>query len=194
MTAVFMIGPIFGLPLIGRYVRTAAVLLTPFYGLAVCGWLLLEPGRARRIWMWVGIAAAAFSVAFLPWHFEMLRDQRDNLQERALGYERLQAVAQAPGVARAVAQCGDRVSAAEHRVMPHLRWWMDTPPFSLSTVEAGASPMQDVFVGPRDNRAMRRFYRTEFPRTEPPADFSVVARNAAWRVAAAPPCVTRPPG
>ena len=35
MTLVFMVGPVFGLPLIGRYVRTPSVLLTPFYGLAV---------------------------------------------------------------------------------------------------------------------------------------------------------------
>ena len=37
MIAVFMIGPFFGLPLIGRYVRTPSVLLALFYGLAVAG-------------------------------------------------------------------------------------------------------------------------------------------------------------
>ena len=45
MTLVFMVGPVFGLPLIGRYVRTPSVLLTPFYGLAVCR---LPPARRRR--------------------------------------------------------------------------------------------------------------------------------------------------
>ena len=50
-----MIGPLFGLPLIGRYVRTPAVLLTLFYGLAVCGWLhARDPRRARGCWMWIG--------------------------------------------------------------------------------------------------------------------------------------------
>ena len=44
MVAVFLIGPVFGLPLIGRYVRTPAVLLALFYGLAVCGWMLLGAG------------------------------------------------------------------------------------------------------------------------------------------------------
>ena len=47
MTAVFAIGPIFGLPLIARYIRTPAVLLTLFFGLALCGWLLLPRGRER---------------------------------------------------------------------------------------------------------------------------------------------------
>jgi hypothetical protein len=189
MTAVFMIGPVFGLPLIGRYVRTPAVLLALFYGLAVCGWMLLAPGRSRRNWMWVGIGTAALSVAFLPWHLGMLGDMRDNLDERARGYEQLRAIAHAPGVAAAVERCGDKVTAAEHRAMPHLRWWLDTPPFSLSTVEAGESPLQRVLVTPRDTRAMHRFYRDQFPQAEPPAGYARVARNGAWRVDAAPDCV-----
>src|SRR4051812_3973738 len=47
-TAVFAIGPVFGLPLIGRYVRTPSVLLALFYGLAVFGWQLLPEGRERK--------------------------------------------------------------------------------------------------------------------------------------------------
>ncbi|HTE59139.1 MAG TPA: hypothetical protein VK631_02240 [Solirubrobacteraceae bacterium] len=189
MTAVFMIGPVFGLPLIGRYVRTPSVFLALFYGLAVCGWLLLAPGRVRRIWMWVGIGTAALSVAFLPWHVGMLGDMRDNLDARARGYEQLRAVARAPGVAAAVRRCGDLVTAGEHRAMPHLRWWLDTPPFSLGTVEAGASPLRRVLVTPRDNRVMRRFYRDQFPEVDPPPGYRRVARNGAWRVDAAPECV-----
>jgi hypothetical protein len=77
--------------------------------------------------------------------------------------------------------------------MPHLRWWLDTPPFSLSTVEAGASPLQRVLVTPRDNRAMHRFYRDQFPEVTPPAGWDRVARNGGWRVDAAAQCVTRPP-
>ena len=74
MTVVFMIGPLFGLPLISRYVRTPAVFLALFYGLAVCGWLLLAPGTERTRWKWAGIATAALSIAFLPWHVGMLDD------------------------------------------------------------------------------------------------------------------------
>jgi hypothetical protein len=188
MTAVFMIGPVFGLPLIGRYVRTPSVLLALFYGLAVCGWLLLEPGRARQAWKWIGIGTAALSLAFLPWHLRMLGDMRDNLDERARGYEQLRAIARAPGVEATVDRCGGRVTAAEHRTMPHLRWWLDLPPFALSTVEAGASPMQRVLVTPRDNRAMRRFYRADFPSATPPPGFDRVARNAGWRVDADAAC------
>src|SRR5436305_15219564 len=34
MTLVFAVGPLFGLPLVARYIRTPAVLLTLFHGLA----------------------------------------------------------------------------------------------------------------------------------------------------------------
>ena len=188
MIAVFMIGPVFGLPLIGRYVRTPSVLLALFYGLAVCGWMLLEPGRARRMWKWIGIGTAALSLLFVPWHLRMLGDMRDNLAERSVGYERLRAIADAPGVAATVERCGGLVTAAEHRAMPHLRWWLDLPPFALSTVEAGASPLRRVLVTPRDNRAMRRFYRADFPSAQPPPGYERVARNAGWRVDAASTC------
>ena len=73
MVAVFAVGPLFGLPLIRRYIGTPAVLLCLFYGLAVAGWMLLPPGRARRGWLIVGVFAALFSVAYLPWHVDKLR-------------------------------------------------------------------------------------------------------------------------
>src|SRR6187399_2134454 len=72
MTVVFAIGPIFGLPLIGRYLRTPAILLALFYGLAVCGFALLPEGTARRRWLIAGMVALAASVVFLPRHVSML--------------------------------------------------------------------------------------------------------------------------
>jgi hypothetical protein len=189
MLAVFVAGPLFGLPLIARYVRAPAVLLTLFYGLAVCGWLLLAPGRERRVWMYAGGVAAALSIAFLPWHLGMLGDVRASQDQRAAVYADLRDAGRAPAVRAAVERCGARISAADHRPMPHLRWWLDTPPFSVSTVEAGASPLQRVLLAPRDVRALRRFYGGRFPRVTPPPDYRPVYRNSSWRVLAAPECV-----
>lgn len=193
MVAVFMVGPVFGLPLIGRYVRTPSVLMTLFYGLAVCGWMLLPPGRERRIWMYVGGFSAALSIAFIPWHADMLGDMRRNVDERERIYSDLRAAGSAPAVRAAVERCGARMSAADHRPMPHLRWWLDTPPFSLSTPEAGASPLRRVLLAPRNVRSMRRFYDEEYPEITPPGSYRPVYRNDSWRVLAAPECVTRPP-
>jgi hypothetical protein len=188
MVAVFMVGPVFGLPLIGRYVRTPSVLLTVFYGLAVFGWMLLPPGRERRLWMYAGGVVAALSILFIPWHAEMLGDMRRNLDEREQVYADLREAGRAPAVRDAVEACGSTISAADHRPMPHLRWWLDTPPFSVSTPEAGASPLQRVLLAPREVRSMRRFYDEEYPRIQPPADYGVVHRNGSWRVFAAPEC------
>jgi hypothetical protein len=38
---------------------------------------------------------------------------------------------------------------------------------------------------------MRRFYQENFPRYQPPPGYEEIYRNAAWRVLAAPDCVTR---
>ncbi len=189
MVAVFMVGPFFGLPLIGRYVRTPSVLLTLFYGLAVFGWMLLPYGRERRIWLGVGIFTAALSIAFIPWHARMLGDMRENLRARAHVFADLRDAGRAPAVRSAAKACGSLVSAADHRPIPHLRWWLDTPPFSVSTPEAGASPLRRVLVAPRDVRAMRRFYAKAYPRVTPPAGYRQVHRNGSWRVFAAPECV-----
>jgi hypothetical protein len=188
MVAVFMVGPIFGLPLIGRYVRTPSVLLTLFYGLAVFGWMLLPAGRERRIWMYVGGVTAALSILFIPWHVRMLSDMRGNLTKRVAVYDDLRAAGQAPAVQAAVESCGSRISAADHRPMPHLRWWLDLPPFGASTPEAGASPLQRVLLAPRDTRAMRRFYRAEYPEITPPPDYRMIYRDHSWRMFAAPEC------
>ena len=193
MIAVFMVGPVFGLPLIGRYVRTPSVFLALFYGLAVCGWLLLRDPRARRAWRAAGIFAAALSVAFLPWHVGMLGDLERRLDRDGALYAELREAARAPAVRAAVAACGSLISTADHRPIPHLRYWLGTAPGSVGTVAAGASPLRDVLLLPRRVRLMRRFYQENFPRLAVPAGYREVYRNDAWRVVARPRCVTRPP-
>jgi hypothetical protein len=193
MTAVFMVGPIFGLPLIGRYVRTPSVLLALFYGLAVCGFLLLPHGEGRRRWLAAGVLAGALSLAFLPWHAGMLGDLRGRLDRDGRMYDALRDAARAPAVRAAVASCGGTISAADHRPIPYLRYWLGTAPGTVGTVEAGASPLRRVLLLPRRNALMRRFYRQNYPRVARPPGYRPVYRNAAWRVLAAPECVTRPP-
>jgi hypothetical protein len=193
MTAVFMIGPLFGLPLIGRYMRTASVFLALFYGLAVCGWLLVRDARARRLWLYAGVITAALSFAFLPWHVGMLADLERRLDRDGTMYSELRETARAPVVRRAVAACGGRISAADHRPLPHLRYWLGTAPGTVETVAGGASPLRDVLLLPRRVPLMRRFYQENFPRLQAPAGWREIHRNDAWRVLAAPDCVRRLP-
>ena len=191
MTLVFMIGPAFGLPLIGRYVRTPSVLLTLFYGLAVCGFLTLNDPRARRLWMWIGIACAGLSIVFLPWHVGMLSDLERRIDRDGAMYAALRDTAHDPAVRRAVEECGGRITATDYRPLPHLRWWLGTDPGSVGTTFAGASPRADVMLLPRRVPLMRRFYQENFPRQAAPPGWQEIYRNGLWRVVAAPGCVTR---
>ena len=124
MLAVFLASPFFGLPLIGRYVRTPAVLLALFYGLAVFGWRMLPPGDERRRWLVAGVLAAALSVAFLPWHVKMLSSLDERLVYQGAYYRDLREVGRAPAVRAALARCGP-IATADHRPIPHLRWWLE---------------------------------------------------------------------
>jgi hypothetical protein len=192
MTLVFMVGPVFGLPLIGRYVRTPSVLLALFYGLAVCGWLVVHDPRARRLWLGAGVVTAALSVAFLPWHIGMLADLERRLDRDGTMYAELREAGRAPEVRAAMAACGGRISTSDHRPLPHLRYWLGTEPGTVGTIAAGASPLRDVLLTPRRVPLMRRFYQENFPRIDVPPGYREIYRNGAWRVLAAPGCVTRP--
>jgi hypothetical protein len=193
MVAVFAIGPFFGLPLIRRYVETPAVLLTLFYGLAIAGFAMLPHGRERRRWLVVGVAAAALSLAYLPWHVPMLATVERRLDLDGAFYADLQLAAEAPAVRAAFERCPD-LTAGDHRPMPFMRYWLDGDPGTVSTTEEGASPLGDLLLLPRRSPTTRRIYgpRTT-PRITPPAGWERIHRNRSWRVYAAPHCVVRRP-
>ena len=191
MLAVFLASPLFGLPLIGRYVRTPAVLLALFYGLAVFGWRMLPAGDERRRWLVAGVLAAALSVAFLPWHVKMLSSLDDRLVYQGAYYRDLREVGRAPAVRAALAECGP-IATADHRPIPHLRWWLEGDPGTVAPVgDRAAVRGSQLLLLPRRTRQMRRFYRENFPTTKRPAGSRLLYRNASWRVFAAPGCSTR---
>jgi hypothetical protein len=190
MTAVFALSPIFGLPLIGRYLRTPSVLLILFYGLAIFGWLMLRKGsRERKIWMWVGIGAALLSVAWLPWHFKKIESVAIRSDREAVFYEDIRDVGEARVVRAAFERCPE-FSAADHRPMPYLRWWIDGEPLSINTVEPGYGPMQKLLLVPRETFYARRFYRGTgtYRRLKVPARYEKLYENRSWRVFADPSC------
>jgi hypothetical protein len=190
MTFVFAIGPIFGLPLIGRYLRTPAILLSLFYGLAVCGWALLPDGRARRGWFAAGMLALALSVAFIPRQVGMLDGVHDRIARDGRLYADLRQLGQDDGVRRAFAAC-QPLSAADHRPMPYLRYWLDGKPGSVETIEKGASPLGRLLVLPRRVPQVKGFYKTNFPKVTPPAGYKPLYVNRSWKVLAAPGCLNR---
>jgi hypothetical protein len=189
MVVVFALGPIFGLPLIRRYVETPAVLLTLFYGLAVCGWLLLPAGsRSRRNWKIAAVVAIALSAAYLPWHARMLSGVERRLDVDGARYSDLQAAAEAPAVVNAFENCPP-LTVGDHRPLPYMRYWLDGEPGSVTTVEGDADPMGGALLMPVRGPTTRRIYTREtFPRVEIPAGWSTIYRNRSWRVYAPSEC------
>jgi hypothetical protein len=188
MLAVFALGPVFGLPLIRRYIDTPAVFLCLFYGLAVAGWTMLPRGRARTTWMVTGIVAGALSVAYLPWHVSQLDKVDRRVQLDGVLYRHLQRAAEAPRVRAAFANCSP-ITTGDHRPIPFLRYWLGGDPGSVGTVANGASPMGRMLLLPRRGWSTRRIYnRRTFPRVEPPDDFVRIYRNRSWRVYAERGC------
>ena len=187
MLAVFAIGPLFGLPLIGRYVRTTSILLMLFYGVAVAGWMLLPDGRARKRWMVAGIVALAASVVYLPWHLDLLRGLDRRTEGAGEVYEDLRAIGRAPEVRAAFAACGG-LTTADRRPIPYIRWWIGGDPGTVGTLEGGASELGDLLLSPRRVPTIRRFYREALPPEQVPAGWRTIYRNRSWRVDAAPGC------
>lgn len=188
MVAVFAVGPIFGLPLIRRYVATPAVLLTLFYGLAVAGWAMLPRGRSRTRWLAAGIVAVLLSVAYLPWHYDLLSTVERRLDRDGVLYGDLQQAMEAPRVKAAFAACPE-LTAGDHRPMPYARFWLDGAPGTVSTVEGGASPMGKLLLMPVKGRTTSRIYPPKvFPKVKTPAGWRTVYENRSWRVSAAPGC------
>ena len=188
MLAVFAVGPIFGLPLIGRYVRTPAELMTPFFGLALAGWMLLAPGRERTWWIAAAAVCALVFAAFLPKNVMLLRGLHTRVVREGAYYRSLHALAKAPAVRRAFAACAP-LSVADHRPVPYLRFWLHGGPGSVATVEEHSDPLGRVVVVPRHSKATNRFYSGTFPKRVPvPAGYTRVYENASWRVLAAPGC------
>jgi hypothetical protein len=188
MVAVFAVGPVFGLPLIRRYISTPAVLLCLFYGLAVAGWAMLPPGGSRRAWTVAGVVAALLSVAWLPWHYDMLATVERRIDRDGVFYADLQQAMEAPAVKAAFERCPD-LTAGDHRPMPYARFWLNGDPGTVSTVEGDASPMGKLLLMPVRGPTTRRIYPPKvFPKVATPAGWETIYENRSWRVSADPGC------
>jgi hypothetical protein len=187
MTLVFAIGPVFGLPLVARYIRTPAVLLTLFFGLALFGWMSLPSGRERRGWALAAALTAGVFVAFLPTNVSMLDGLRLRSSREGGFYQDLRRVGESATVRAAFARCAP-LSTSDHRPIPYIRYWLDGDPGSVGTVEKASSPLGKLLLVPRRTKLATRFYQQNFPRYAPPPTYTTLYKNRTWQVFAAPGC------
>jgi hypothetical protein len=187
MTLVFAIGPLFGLPLIARYIRTPAVLLTVFFGLALFGWMSLPKGRERTGWIAAALITLGAFVFFLPTNVHMLSGLQLRSEREGGFYRDLRRVGESPRVRSAFASCAP-LTASDHRPIPYIRYWLDGRPGSVGTVENGASPLGKLLLVPRRTKLAKHFYQGNFPTYAPPPSYAKLYENQTWRVYAAPGC------
>src|SRR4051795_2824452 len=187
MTLVFAIGPVFGLPLVARYIRTPAVLLCLFYGLALFGWLSLPRGRERIAWGAAALVVLGLFAYFAPKNVKMLDGLRLRSEREGRVYRDLRRAGEAPVVRAAFARCAP-LTATDHRPIPYLRWWLDGNPGSVGTIENGSMPRGRLVLTPRRVRLTQRFYQENFPRYTRPPGYRILYQNHTWRVYAAPGC------
>jgi hypothetical protein len=178
MTVIFALGPVFGLPLIARYVRTPAILLAVFSGAAAAGWVLLGPGRERRVWQALALVAVVVFAAFLPQNVRMLGHQRDVFVRNAKLYADLRDLGQDAGVRALAERCGPLL-AADHRPVAHLRYWLDGNPGSVGTVE-GSDVVPRLLLVPKPNKRNLLFFRENFPDVAPPPGAASAYDNRSW--------------
>jgi hypothetical protein len=191
MVAVFALGPLFGLPLIRRYLDTPAVFLSLFYGLAVAGWTLLPRGRQRRAWQVIGALMLGLSLAFIPWHAAELKLVDKRVRKDGLMYRDLKRLAHKPQIRAVFERCAP-LTTGDHRPIPFLRYWLGGAPGSVGTVAGGQSEMGRLLLIPRKNWTTRRVYNRKagtVPFVKPPDGYRRIFRNRSWRVYAAPGCL-----
>lgn len=183
----FAAGPLFGLPLIGRYMRTPSMLLAIFFGAACFGWRSLAPSPARTRWGLAGAACILLSLAWVPSTAERLDGLKGRRDREARFYGSLRSLALSAPVQAAFAACPD-LTAADHRPVPYLRWWLDGAPGTVRTIEDRSSPPGALFVTPRPSRMQRVSYGDELPSAKLPPGYVPLRANRHWRIGTTPEC------
>lgn len=181
MVLVFAVNPVFGLPLIGRYVRTPSILLAIFFGVALAGWALLENGRRKRVWQGLAALTAVVFLIFVPQNVNQIDYQREIFNRNGKLYADLREVGESRVVRRLAERCGP-IYAADHRPMAHLRWWLDGDPGSVDTVEGRRSKDVPLLLVPKENTRNLLFFRENFPRVPVPPGAREVYDNRSWRL------------
>ena len=187
MVAVFALGAVFGQPILARFIRTPAMLLTVFFGAALFGWLLLDRGRDRRLWGAAALVVTVVTLVFVPSNARQLDDLRGRADREGKLYGDLREVGESAEVRSAFEACGG-LSVADHRPIPFVRWWIDGDPGSVTTPHRRSAPVGKLLLTPRHTSIPARFYSGRFPTTVAPPDWRTVFQNRSWRVSAAPGC------
>jgi hypothetical protein len=117
--ATFGLVGVAGLSIIDRYLLIPALMLMIYAGVALGGWTMLEPGRARSLWRaGFGIAAVG-AVVYTIINLNLVRFTNE-LRFREHYRSDLHAILKDPAV-KAGLRCGP-LSTPNHKLIPDVRW------------------------------------------------------------------------
>jgi hypothetical protein len=113
-----------GASVIERYLAVPALALMVLAAVAIGGWTMLVPGRARTAWMLGAAAIVIFGVAFTATHLNLSRFDNE-LRFRGQAHKDLTEVLNDPKV-KAGLRCGP-LTGPNHKIVPDSRWIADLP-------------------------------------------------------------------
>ena len=163
-----------GASVIERYLILAALGLLVFAAVALGGFTLLEPGRARTVWTTLSVLATLGGLAYTLLNVNTTRLQNE-LAFRGESHDALSDVLRSKAV-RDARRCGP-LTLPNHKLVPEARWIVDAP----------YAPV----------RARAEYYRREQPQPEGGVAIVATSRTAifknAWTDESDPALVESPP-
>ncbi len=115
----FVLVGLAGLSVIDRYLLVPSLMVMVFAAVALAGWSMLQPGRARTAWMAGAGVLVLFGVVFTATRVNLSAFDKE-LTFRGAAHASLERVLADPDVRRGMA-CGP-VSVPNHKLIPDVRW------------------------------------------------------------------------
>ena len=118
---------------------------------------------------------------------KLLHGVENRIDLQGAYYRDLRSVGEAQAVRSAFDRCG-KIATADHRPIPHLRWWIEGDPGSVAPVGTPEARGARVLLLPRRTPRDEALLHDEVPARDRARRLQRVYRNASWRVLAAPEC------
>jgi hypothetical protein len=173
-----------GLPLLGRYLFLAAIMLALLAAVAVFGWTALgTEDPARRRWRTGALAALTLLLVFAPVQAERLDVLRRDIAARDVIQADLHKLARSSRGGELLRACSP-VYVPNHRGVPALAYWTGRRPTEIVSAQLERPKPDGVFVAPANDRVEKlSVLDPRDPKrldAEVPRGYELAARNRSW--------------
>lgn len=182
----FAVFALAGLPLLGRYLFLAAIMLALLSAVAVFGWTALEradPWHPR--WRVAGVLALAALMVFAPVQARRLEALRTDIAARDRIQADLRDLVRSPRAEELLAACRP-LFVPNHRPVPSLAYWTDSQPAAIVSAQLRKPSAEGVFLAPATREVEQLSIldpRDAGPLTAAvPTGYRPVTGNRSWRL------------